>query len=130
MLETVIDNPQILRNMRKRAGVSQEAIAKCAGVAKQSVQNFEQARPKRRYTSPKRAQIVDAYNHLDELRPYTEVDLLNGRWLARQVDVFLRESAFTCWGVPEGMVLLSVDALNDFGRRVITTTRNLAKTSL
>jgi transcriptional regulator with XRE-family HTH domain len=115
---------------RERAHVSQAAIAKLAGVTKQSVQAFEASARRRKYKSAKRDAIIGAYAHLDELRPYTDADLLNGRWLARQVDVFLRESAFTCWGVPEGMVLLSVDALHDLGRRIITTTRNLAKTSL
>jgi transcriptional regulator with XRE-family HTH domain len=137
MLETVAINPQnnlvnanILRMKRERAHVSQAAIAKLAGVTKQSVQAFEASARRRKYKSEKREAIIEAYEHLDELRPYSSVDLINGRWIGDQVEVFIRETAIEARGVPDGAVLIPRDALLDLGRRIVLATKHLSEAQL
>jgi len=120
----------ILRMKRIRAGVTQEAIAKLAGVAKQSVQAFEASARTRKYKSEKREAIIEAYEHLDELRPYSSVDLINGRWIGDQVEVFIRETAIEARGVPDGAVLIPRDALLDLGRRIVLATKHLSEAQL
>lgn len=125
-----LNNANILRMKRIHAGVTQRAVAQRAGVTQQSVQNFEASSRRRKYKSTKRDAIIDAYEHLDELRPYTSVDLINGRWLNDQIAVFVRESAIEARGVPDGHVLIPAEALKDLGRRIMLATKTLEEIRL